>query len=71
MFVLISGSLWRDPAARQSKTSGKPFVALLKSGTPTDAQWCNIVAFDTAAQSELLQLFVYELICCADYASWL
>jgi single-stranded DNA-binding protein len=57
VFVLISGSLWRGPGTRQSKTSGKPFVtALLKAGTPTDALWCNVVAFDQAAQSELLRL---------------
>lgn len=56
MFVLISGSLWRDPTARQSK-AGKQFVtALVKAGTPTEALWCNVVAFDQAAQAELLRL---------------
>jgi single-stranded DNA-binding protein len=56
MFVLITGSLWRDPAARQSK-AGRQFVtALVRAGTQTDTQWCNVVAFDTRAQSELLRL---------------
>jgi single-stranded DNA-binding protein len=57
VFVLVSGTLWRDPAARQSKATGKQFVtALLKSGTPTDTQWWNVIAFDTTAQAELLRL---------------
>jgi single-stranded DNA-binding protein len=56
MFVLINGSLWRDPVARQSK-GGKQFTtALLRAGTPTDAQWVNVVCFDQLAQSELLRL---------------
>jgi hypothetical protein len=49
MHVLISGQLHREPQARQSK-AGKQFVtALLKSGTPTETTWCNVVAFDSAA----------------------
>jgi single-stranded DNA-binding protein len=56
MFVLISGTLWRDPAARQSK-AGKQFTtALLKAGTPAEALWVNVVCFDQLAQSELLRL---------------
>jgi single-stranded DNA-binding protein len=56
MFVLISGSLWRDPVARQAKNNKQYVTCLLKSGTPTDAQWVNIVCFDQFAQSELLRL---------------
>jgi single-stranded DNA-binding protein len=56
MFVLISGSLWRDPVTRQSK-AGKQFVtALLKAGTPSDPQFVNVCVFDQLAQSELLRL---------------
>ena len=54
--VLVAGTLWRDPAAKQSK-AGKQFVTgLLKAGTQTETLWVNCVAFDTTAQSELLRL---------------
>ena len=56
MFVLISGTLFRDPVARMSKADKQFTTALLRPRTPTDATWCNIVAFDTAVQSELLRL---------------
>ncbi len=56
MFVLISGALFRDPVARQSK-AGKQFAtALIKSGTPNEIQWVNVACFDALAQSELLRL---------------
>jgi len=53
MIILINESLWRDPAARQSKNGGQFITALLRDGTPTDAHWVNIVCFDPIAQSEL------------------
>ncbi len=56
MFVLITGSLWRDPTARQSKASKQYVTTLVKAGTPQEALWANVIAFDTAAQSELLRL---------------
>jgi hypothetical protein len=56
MFVLISGALWCDPAARQSKAGKQYVTALLKAATPPDAQWVNVVCFDQIAQSELLRL---------------
>lgn len=56
MYALISGTLWRDPVARQSKLGKRFATALLRAGTPQDAVWCNIVAFDETAQSELLRL---------------
>jgi single-stranded DNA-binding protein len=56
MFVLITGTLWKDPIARTSK-AGKPFAtAFVKAGTPADALFCNVVAFDKNAQAELLRL---------------
>ena len=62
MQALIAGSLWRDPTARQSK-AGKQFVtSLFKAGTPTETLWVNCVAFDTAAQSELLRLKAGDLV---------
>ena len=56
MFVLITGSLWRDPTARQSKAGKRYVTTLVKAGTPQEALWANVIAFDTAAQSELLRL---------------
>jgi hypothetical protein len=51
------GSLWRDPVARTAKGSGKTFAtALIKSGTPTESIWTNVVAFDEAPKAELLRL---------------
>lgn len=56
MFALITGQLWRDPTARQSK-AGKPFVtALIKSGTPAESLWVNVVVFNEPTQAELLRL---------------
>lgn len=52
MFVLLSGSLHRDPAARQSKAGRQNVAALVKAGTSTEALWANVIAFDTAAQSQ-------------------
>ena len=55
--VLCNGTLWRDPVARTAKATGKTFVTgLIKSGTPTEPVWANIVAFDEAAKTELLRL---------------
>jgi hypothetical protein len=57
LLALVTGSLCRDPVARRSKATGKQFVTcLIKGGTPAEALWINAVAFDTAAQSELLRL---------------
>ena len=56
LLTQVSETLWRDPAARQSK-SGKQFTtALIKAGTQAETLWVNVVCFDTAAQSELLRL---------------
>jgi Single-strand binding protein family len=55
IFVLIGGTLFRDPAQRMSRV-GKQFVtAFIRSGTAADALWCNVIAFDQAAQSKLLR----------------
>jgi hypothetical protein len=44
MFVLINGTLHRDPAVRQSKIGKQFTTALLKAGTPTEAQWITLFA---------------------------
>jgi hypothetical protein len=56
MFVLLSGSLHRDPAARQSNAGRQYVTALVRAGAPTETVWANVIAFDTAAQSQLLRL---------------
>jgi len=56
MFILISGALFRDPVARQSKRGKQFTTALIKSGMPNEIQWVNVACFDALAQSELLRL---------------
>jgi single-stranded DNA-binding protein len=56
MFVLLSGSLHRDPAAQQSNAGRQYVTALVRAGAPTETVWANVIAFDTAAQSQLLRL---------------
>ena len=54
--VLIIGALHRDPVMRTAKT-GKAFVtALLRSESQGKTLWVNAVAFDEAAQAELMRL---------------
>jgi single-stranded DNA-binding protein len=54
--VLIIGALHRDPVMRTAKT-GKAFVtALLRSESQGETLWVNAVAFDEAAQVELMRL---------------
>jgi hypothetical protein len=55
--ALVSGSLWRNPASRTAKATGKTFVTcLLKSGTPAEPVWCKVVSFDETPKAELLRL---------------
>jgi hypothetical protein len=61
MFVLITSTLWRDPVARMAKCGKQFLTALVRDGMPTEALWANVVAFDQAAQSELLRLQAGEL----------
>ncbi len=61
--VLVIGELWRTPVPRQSKAGTAYATALIKGGTPTEPLWANIVAFDQAAQTELLRLAAGESVC--------
>jgi single-stranded DNA-binding protein len=52
-FVLVTGSLWKNPEQRSSSKSGKLFVtATLKD----DAEFWSVTAFSESAQAELLRL---------------
>jgi single-stranded DNA-binding protein len=54
--ALVTGSLFRAPEQRQSK-SGKPFVtATLKAKDGDGMQFIRLVAFSESAQAELLRL---------------
>jgi single-stranded DNA-binding protein len=60
--VLVTGTLHRDPVTRTAKT-GKAFVtALMRSETQGETLWVNAVAFDEAAQTELLRLKAGEAL---------
>jgi single-stranded DNA-binding protein len=55
-FVLVSGSIFRAPESRVSK-SGKPFVtATLRCKDGDASQWWKILAFSESACAELLRL---------------
>jgi single-stranded DNA-binding protein len=54
--VLITGTLHRDPVTRTAKT-GKAFVtALMRSESQGETLWVNALAFNEAAQTELMRL---------------
>jgi hypothetical protein len=56
-YVLVSGTLFRDPESRVAKSSGKPFtVATLKVKDGDATSWWKALAFNEAAQAELLRL---------------
>jgi single-stranded DNA-binding protein len=56
LHLLSTGTLFKDPKQLVSK-SGRPFAtATLKCGTGDEISWIKIVAFDQAAQAELLRL---------------
>jgi single-stranded DNA-binding protein len=60
--ALVTGTLYRDPVMRTSKT-GKAFVtALLRSESQGETLWVNAVAFDEATQAELLRLKAGEAL---------
>ena len=43
MHALIVGTLWKDPVARTSKNGNPYATCIIRSGTPTEALWCNAV----------------------------
>ncbi len=56
MTALISGTLFRDPEQRESK-SGKPFVkACLRITAGETSQFASLVAFQDSVKTELLAL---------------
>jgi hypothetical protein len=56
-YVLISGTLHREPVMRTGKESGRTFwTALVRCETGDVTLWCNVIAFDEAAQAELMRL---------------
>jgi single-stranded DNA-binding protein len=55
-FILITGTLFRNPEQRTSK-AGKPYVtATLSVKDGEESQFWNIVAFAEGAQTELMRL---------------
>jgi single-stranded DNA-binding protein len=56
LHMLATGSLFKDPEQRFSK-SGKAFsTATLKCGSGDETSWVKLVAFDLTVQSELSRL---------------
>jgi single-stranded DNA-binding protein len=57
-FVLVSGSLFKNPEEKTSLKTGRTFVsATLKVGGETgDAEFWSITAFSQSVQAELLRL---------------
>jgi single-stranded DNA-binding protein len=56
VFALVSGSLFRAPEQRTSKT-GKPFVtATIRAKDGEASQWWRVTAFSETAQAELMRL---------------
>lgn len=56
--ALVTGTLWKDPEQRTSKTSGKNFTMAtlrIKDGAD-DMTWIKVLAFGTDAQAELARL---------------
>jgi single-stranded DNA-binding protein len=61
-YVLITGTLHRDPVMRTAKT-GTPFAtALLRAESQGETLWVNVVAFSEAAQAELLGIKTGEAL---------
>jgi single-stranded DNA-binding protein len=59
-FVLVSGTLFRNPEQRTSK-AGKPFVTAtirVNDGDPStgSCQWWKVLAFSESVQAELMRL---------------
>ncbi len=62
LHLLATGTLFKDPEQRFSK-SGKTFgTATLKCGSGDETSWVKVVAFDQTAQSELLRLTAGDAI---------
>ena len=56
MFVLITGTLHRDPVSRTGKT-GAPFVtAQMRWRSGQETAWASVIAFAEDARAELLRL---------------
>jgi single-stranded DNA-binding protein len=58
VFVLVTGTLFKDPEQKTSSKSGRAFVsAVVKiGGENNDAEFWSVTAFSQSAQSELLRL---------------
>jgi single-stranded DNA-binding protein len=57
VFVLITGSLWKNPEQRSSSKTGKLFVtATLKVSSDNSTDFWSITAFSESVQAELLRL---------------
>jgi single-stranded DNA-binding protein len=63
-YALVTGTLFRPPEQRTSK-SGKAFVtATLKSKDGESVQWWKVVAFSESARSELMGLGDGDAVAC-------
>ena len=56
MFVLITGTLHRDPIARPGKTGAAFVTANLRYRAGNEAAWASVIAFAEDARTELLRL---------------
>jgi hypothetical protein len=65
VFVLVSGSLWKNPEQRTSSKSGKLFtVCTVKAGSDDTGggDFWNILIFSESAQLEMLRLEVGDAV---------
>jgi single-stranded DNA-binding protein len=65
-FVLVSGSLWKNPEQRSSSRTGKLFVtATLRVGSDSgNGEFWSITTFSQSAQDELLRLHAGDALSC-------
>jgi single-stranded DNA-binding protein len=54
--ALATGILWKDPVQRTAKTGSRYATANIRIGSNAESLFVNVIAFDDAAQSELLRL---------------
>jgi hypothetical protein len=65
VFVLVSGSLWKNPEQRTSSKSGKLFtVCTVKAGSDDSAggDFWNVLIFSESAQLEMLRLEIGDAV---------
>jgi single-stranded DNA-binding protein len=57
VFILVQGTMFRDPEARTSSKSGKKFwTATVKCKEGNEAQWIKLCVFSESAGAVLMQL---------------